>query len=67
MVGVSKLSIFAGDLSHLGQLYSISLEDFEKDILQNLHKQDSVIWFDSNTKSGVSESDKMQLHKVVEK
>ena len=53
----------AGDLSHLGQLYSISLEDFEKDILPNLHEHDCVIWFDFNT----SDVAAAQLQTTVEK
>ena len=58
---------FSGDLSDLGQLYSISLENFEKDILPNLHKHDSVIWFDSTTNCGVGKSVTEQLHETVEK
>ena len=58
---------FSGDLSDLGELYSISLENFEKDILPNLHEHDSIIWFDCPTNSGVSKGVTQQLHKTVEK
>lgn len=58
----------AGDLSGLGQLYSISLTDFERDILPKLREHDSVIWFDCKGDSTASKSDEtQQLHATVEK
>ena len=57
----------AGDLSHLGQLYSISLDDFERDILPNLHEHDCVIRFEFNTKNDASSSDVAQLENTMEK
>lgn len=51
-----------GDLSDLGKLYSISLDDFEKDILPDLQDHDSVIWFHSEGGRDVA-----HLHKTVEK
>ena len=62
------LFMIAGNLSELGQLYSISLADFERDILPNLREHDSVIWFDCRGDSAASKSDEIQqLHVLVEK
>lgn len=58
---------FTGDISDLGQLYSISLDNFEKDILPNLQEHDSVILFDSETNDAELRSDTSQLHTTVEK
>ena len=57
----------AGDLSELGQLYSISLDDFERDILPDLQEHDSVIWFDCKFEDAANKSDETQLHAIVEK
>lgn len=60
--------MIAGNLSELGQLYSISLANFERDILPNLREHDSVIWFDYRGDSATSKSDEIQqLHVLVEK
>lgn len=59
--------MITGDLSELGQLYSISLADFERDILPSLQEHDSVIWFDCKGHSAASKSDETQLHTMVDK
>lgn len=60
---------FAGDLSGVGQLYSISLADFERDILPNLQEHDSIIWFNckGHSETCKSDDDEIQLHALVEK
>jgi hypothetical protein len=60
--------LIAGDLSDLGQLYSISQANFERDILPKLREYDSVIWFDCKGDSAAGKTEEtQQLHAMVEK
>ena len=63
----NDVTMFAGDLSKLGSLYSISLDDFEREILPTLQKSDSVILFDCRVDGLASKTDKTCLQNTIEK